>query len=305
MQARSARRDALYIVLQCRRPAEPPVRVRLDPGTTVVLGRGSAFATSVSGRERRIDIPDPVMSSTHARIEPVLEGYAIADAGSKNGTRVAGEQQPKAVLRDGDWIEIGNTLLRFRTRSAPSDAAAIERAAPGDTLATVVPELAARFAMLAHVAKANLPVLVIGETGTGKELAARAVHERAGRTGGFVAVNCGAIAGTLLESELFGHVRGAFSGASEDRAGLIRSAHEGTLFLDEIGDLPLSAQAALLRVLQQPIAPCPSISRSWRRRIGRSRLRSRASHFARTSTRGSPVTCCSSRRCASAWRTSG
>jgi DNA-binding NtrC family response regulator len=96
-----------------------------------------------------------------------------------------------------------------------------------------------------------VPVLVRGETGTGKELVARAVHEVSGRRGGFVPVNCGALPRNLIESELFGHRRGAFSGANEDREGLIRHAHQGTLFLDEIAELPPDSQIALLRFLQE------------------------------------------------------
>jgi len=97
------------------------------------------------------------------------------------------------------------------------------------------------------------PVSVVlhGESGTGKEVVARAIHELSGRAGAFVAVNCGALPDTLVESELYGHKKGAFSGALEDRPGLVRSADRGTLFLDEIGDLPLPAQAAFLRVLQE------------------------------------------------------
>jgi transcriptional regulator with GAF, ATPase, and Fis domain len=101
------------------------------------------------------------------------------------------------------------------------------------------------------IAESEVPVLIGGETGTGKELIARAIHRASGRRGAMIAVNCGAMPDTLVESELFGHVKGAFSGASTERAGHFRSADNGTILLDEIGDLPLPTQPALLRVLQE------------------------------------------------------
>ena len=249
-RARVDRRPALFIVLQCRRPTATPARIKIDPGCSVELGRGVTLAVERRDNVVRIDLPDSVISSTHAHIKALLDGYVIEDAGSKNGTYVGGTLQPHAALRDGEWIELGNTLLRFRHDIVPATDPLLVKAG-GDELATLVPDLAATFARLAQVARASLPILVIGETGTGKEVIARAVHRLTQREGPFVAVNCGAIATTLLESELFGHRRGAFSGATDDRAGLFRSADRGTLLLDEIGELPAAAQAALLRVLQE------------------------------------------------------
>src|SRR5262249_23768582 len=113
-----------------------------------------------------------------------------------------------------------------------------------------------RFTKLLSVAPTAIPVILVGETGTGKEVIARALHEASGRTGPFVATNCGAIPRELVASTLFGHRKGAFSGATDDRPGLIRSADRGTLLLDEIGDLDPAAQTALLRVLQdQEVVP--------------------------------------------------
>src|SRR5690606_22916211 len=102
-------------------------------------------------------------------------------------------------------------------------------------------------AELLRVAPSELAVMLLGESGTGKEVVARQLHEQSGRTGPFQAVNCAAIPANLLESELFGYKKGAFSGADRDKPGIIRSAHRGTLLLDEIGDMPLTAQAKLLR----------------------------------------------------------
>lgn len=105
--------------------------------------------------------------------------------------------------------------------------------------------------LIARVASSNAAVLVEGESGTGKELVARALHQLSGRMGAFVPLNCASIAPELLESELFGHVQGAFTGARKGRDGLFRVAHQGTLFLDEIGEMPLAMQASLLRALEQ------------------------------------------------------
>ncbi|MDW3643142.1 sigma-54 factor interaction domain-containing protein, partial [Vibrio sp. 1291-1] len=105
--------------------------------------------------------------------------------------------------------------------------------------------------LITQFAPSRASVLVEGESGTGKELVARGIHQASGRTGPFVPINCGAIAPELLESELFGHTSGAFTGAKKSREGLFRVANGGTLFLDEIGEMPLSMQASLLRVLEQ------------------------------------------------------
>jgi len=172
-----------------------------------------------------------------------------------NGTRVNGEPVSRHPLRDGDILELGQTLLVYREiddepPSGPRclDTSALAGLEPG--FATLDPGLARRLERLARVAPSLLSVLLLGETGTGKEMLSRGLHVLSGRPGKFVAVNCGAIPQNLVESHLFGHVRGAFSGAMRDEPGLVRSAHDGTLLLDEIGDLPASSQAALLRVLQ-------------------------------------------------------
>jgi DNA-binding NtrC family response regulator len=140
---------------------------------------------------------------------------------------------------------MGRTFFLFRAALEGTD----EEPVPG--LATMIPPLRARFAELARVARSALPVMLLGETGTGKEVTAQAVHRLSARAGAFVPVNCGALPEQLLLSELFGHLRGSFSGAVDDRVGLVRAADGGTLFLDEIGDLPASSQTAFLRVLQE------------------------------------------------------
>jgi DNA-binding NtrC family response regulator len=126
-----------------------------------------------------------------------------------------------------------------------------EHIATSDPLATLDPELAARFDELRRIAQSDISVLVGGPTGTGKERVARAIHTMSRRRGELVPVNCAALPATLVESELFGHKKGAFSGAIADAPGLVVASSGGTLFLDEIGDLPAPAQAALLRVLEE------------------------------------------------------
>ena len=128
--------------------------------------------------------------------------------------------------------------------------AELDRQPGAGPIVTRDPGLLDSLALAADVAESTLPVLVTGESGTGKELVARFVHDRSGRTGPLVAVNCAALPAELVESELFGHVKGAFTGAAADRAGRFERADGGTLFLDEVGDVPAAVQVKLLRVLQ-------------------------------------------------------
>ncbi len=250
----------LILALECSRPCARSARYSLAAVQAVMLGRASARRAereeSPTGRRLRVGIPDRWMSSSHARIEHSFGRWVLEDAGSKNGTLVNGELVQRAVLQSGDLIELGHTLLLFLDNvqvgaDEPCDVD-LEHAPLGEPgLATLIPALEARFERLRQIAPSSIPILIQGESGTGKEVVARTAHELSGRGGEFVAVNCGAIPANLVESELFGYRKGAFSGAVEDRPGLVRSADKGTLFLDEIGDLPAASQAALLRVLQQ------------------------------------------------------
>ncbi len=263
----------LFVVLRADQPLAPSSRHALGDLDIVQLRRGVVQATArvvdENLRHLVLTIPDRGMSSNHAALRRREDGWWLEDLGSKNGTMVDGKRVTAAALRDGALLEVGHTLLLFRN-SLPSpegtqpDVTALELSAPSPLLATLAPGLGRTFTLLAEVAKSSIPVLIGGESGTGKEVVARAVHEISRRTGNFVAINCGALPATLMEAELFGFRKGAFSGALEDRAGLVRSAHGGSLFLDEIGDLPLAAQAALLRVLQEhevlPIGAVKAVS---------------------------------------------
>jgi pSer/pThr/pTyr-binding forkhead associated (FHA) protein len=216
-------------------------------------GGGVATATRVD-RTLRIEVDDPRMSARHARMTHHLRRWTIVDQGSRNGIWIDGRGIEDALLEDGAVIELGRTAFLFRVLEVDGgppdvDAAALPMAIPG--VATFAPGFGAALADLAKLARTGQSVVLRGETGTGKEVLGRGVHAASGRSGAWVAVNCGALPDHLIESELFGHRKGSFSGATEDRPGLVRAADGGTLFLDEIADLPLASQAALLRVLQE------------------------------------------------------
>jgi DNA-binding NtrC family response regulator len=247
-----ARVAHLALVLECDRPAAAGESFALSGVDEVVFARGSERSASRSSEDGhpvlRITLPAKALSLVHARMSRRAGEWVLEDAGSRNGTMVNGERVQSASLREGDVIEMGRTLFVFREASIEGPTRAPEGA---PRLATLVPELAGRYAEVARVARSTIPIVITGESGTGKEVLARAVHTLSERPGPFVAVNCGALTSTLLEAQLFGHAKGAFSGAVRDEPGLVRAAHGGTLLLDEIGELPRASQAALLRVLQE------------------------------------------------------
>ena len=256
--AKGGRKPHLFLVLRCDDPLDTGARVCLEAADTVVLGRGQRQKVERSTMEGaatlRIEMPDRHMSATHARLQRVLGEWMIEDAGSKNGTLVDGRRISRGPLGDGALLELGHTFLLFREAipaAGPDCVTGRELPSTLPGLQTLSPDFAAELEKAALVARSRVSLLVSGETGTGKEVVASAIHQVSGRPGPFQAVNCGAFPPNLVESELFGYRKGAFSGAMEDRPGLVRSAEGGTLFLDEIGDLPLQAQAALLRVLQE------------------------------------------------------
>ena len=245
----------LVLVLECGRPRAGSVRYRLSELTGVALGRGPDRRAEMTGNELTVRVPDKWMSSRHARIEPSFGRWVLTDTESKNGTIVEGHTTKRAVLTDGSLIELGHTLFLFFERlPIEADAAALLELLPGQGApgtVTLMPAWQNELTRLKQIASSEIPMLIEGESGSGKEVIARAIHGQSGRKGAFVPVNCGALPDNLVESELFGYKKGAFSGAQSDHDGLVRAANGGTLFLDEIGDLPAASQAALLRVLQE------------------------------------------------------
>ena len=253
-------RPHLFVVFECDRVLSGGARYELTNIDEIVVGRGATQSvTRQCDRKHQcliLSLPGRSVSSVHANIFLRGTDWILQDADSTNGSFVNGRRVAQAVLADGDCIELGHTLLTLRIAlptpaETPQDYDSLATAPAGDGLATLSPLLASDYFQLAKVANSNLPLVLVGKTGTGKEVTARAVHQLSGRTGPLVAVNCGALVPNLIESQLFGHVRGAFSGAVRDEPGLLRSADRGTLLLDEIGDLPPSAQVALLRTLQE------------------------------------------------------
>ena len=250
----------LFLVLERHQPLSAPVRVALDGLDEVILGRGRsrAFEREDHRGVRRlwVRLEDGWLSTRHVRLTRVLRRWVLEDTGSKNGSFVDGVRRSQAELDDDALVELGHACFLYRDAvpCTPDDPPVVEAgalAAPAQGLVTLSPPLAQAFAQLAVVARSQVPVLLEGQTGTGKEVVARAIHDLSQRTGAFVAINCGALPRDLVEAELFGHRKGAFSGAMEERPGLVRAADGGTLLLDEIGDLPAASQAAFLRVLQE------------------------------------------------------
>jgi transcriptional regulator with PAS, ATPase and Fis domain len=242
------------------RPAASSVRYSLGGLSEVEIGRGAERRAELhaTGATRKLiaRLPDRRISSVHARLVKTEGTWLVEDAGSRNGVMVNGVLERRASLADGDIFELGHSLFLYRQAAAArSDDKRVLDLEALDTGAappvTSLPSFEQHLPMLAKLAPSAVSIIVEGETGTGKELVARAIHEMSRRSGPLVAVNCGALPGTLVESELFGYRKGAFSGAVEDRPGIIRTADQGTLLLDEIGDLPLAAQPSLLRVLQE------------------------------------------------------
>lgn len=225
---------------------------------TVLGGAESGLQKSIelegltvgTGAVCQMQLTDPTVSRMHCEVRIVDGVPRVIDRGSTNGVVVNGVRVQEAELAPNSTIQLGETVLRVDAGDQILRVELSMRNRFGGVLGASK-EMRRLFTILEKASLSDATVLIQGETGVGKELVARAIHDKSERAEGpFVVVDCGAIAENLIESELFGHMRGAFSGAVSDRRGLFEEANGGTLFLDEIGELPPALQPRLLRVLE-------------------------------------------------------
>jgi transcriptional regulator with PAS, ATPase and Fis domain len=214
------------------------------------LALTSGVATIGTGENNPLVLEDKSVSRLHCEIRVRPFGITLRDSGSTNGTFVEGVRVRDADVPAGAIIRVGGSAIRVEVGDEPTFVPLSDKAELGMLVGGSV-EMRRVYAILERVAPTDATVLIQGETGTGKDVAAQTIHALSRRKSGpFVPLDCGAIPANLFESELFGHVRGAFSGATADRQGVFEEAHGGTLFLDEIGEVPLDLQPKLLRALE-------------------------------------------------------
>jgi len=228
-------------VIEVLRGADVPLRVEV-PAPQFCIG---------SHPSNEVVLVDPTVSRHHLEVTALADGYRIADLGSSNGSFIGAVRLGEVQASGAVMLQLGQTVVRLspgeREEAVPASAARGFGPLVGQSL-----PMRELYAQLERLAASDCSVLIEGETGAGKERVAEAIHAASAWAGGpFVVVDCGALSPALMESELFGHVRGAFTGAEADRAGLLTMADGGTLFLDEIGELPLPLQTKLLGVLER------------------------------------------------------
>jgi two-component system, NtrC family, response regulator GlrR len=240
-------------------PGQPePGRIRRFRLTVVegplagLTWESSAAGGSVGSHPRNdLVLDEPTVSRFHCELQVGPEGVSVRDLGSLNGVVVDGVRIKEALLRGGSLLRLGALVVRFEFSPESNRLLLSEQGRFGTLVGTSV-AMRATFALLERAATSEATVLLEGETGTGKSQAAQALHEAsARRERPFSVVDCTALPANLLESELFGHEKGAFTGAVARRVGAFEEAHGGTIFLDEIGELPAELQPKLLRVLEE------------------------------------------------------
>jgi transcriptional regulator with PAS, ATPase and Fis domain len=217
-------------------------------GARIELGGGLVKIGTAAGCELRLD--DRTASRVHCEVRVRGSAIFVRDLGSTNGTFCEGVRVYEADVPSGAILKIGATAIRVEVSDAPLFVDVSTRESFGELVGKSL-EMRRLYAMLERISKSDTTVLVQGETGTGKDVLARSIHAESARAKGpFVPVDCGAVPEQLFESELFGHLKGSFTGATTDRKGVFEEAEGGTLFLDEVGELPLALQAKLLRALE-------------------------------------------------------
>ncbi len=218
----------------------------LDPNAPSRILLGTSPACSIC-------LTDPTVSRRHAALEAVGQRYRLTDLGSTNGTFVDGLEIAEAFLRGGEIVRFGSSALRAEADAEPDDADVPPLPSAMRFGRVMGASVAMRrlYPLCERVAKSSVAVIIEGETGTGKEVLAESLHQMSGRKGPFVVFDCTAITPNLMEATLFGHEKGAFTGAVASHMGLFEEADGGTLLIDEIGDLDLPLQAKLLRVIDR------------------------------------------------------
>ncbi len=237
-------------------PLSPDPRIVDLTGVRLArLGRAEVQGQEAVRGELDLGLADSWMSSRHAHITREAAGrYVLEDQQSTNGCLINGARVARQELRHGDIVETGRLFWKFHQETLRDRAAIQEMAYSGGKIlptSSVCPSLLDQLGRLLAVAPTRIPLILLGESSTGKEVMTSIIHDLSGRSGQFVALNCGSIPEGLMESELFGHRKGAFTGAVDNKRGLVEEADQGTLLLDEIGDMPPAAQVKVLRLLQE------------------------------------------------------
>ncbi|NVB77065.1 MAG: sigma 54-dependent Fis family transcriptional regulator [Kofleriaceae bacterium] len=219
-----------------------------DRGATITGGDTISVGTA---RDNALVVGDFTVSRYHLEAVAQPGGILVTDLGSTNGTYVGAVRIERAIVPPGTAITLGGTTIRFDDALRRTVPASTEVRQLGGMVARS-PQMLQLFADIERVAATPTSILIVGESGTGKELVAEAIHAQSGRARiPLVTIDCGALPSTLLASELFGHERGAFTGADRMHAGAFERAGDGTVFLDEIGELPATDQVSLLGVLER------------------------------------------------------